>query len=114
MGASGVLCLAAVLTDDLDKPDNVVIQFFQLFSRNPPFCVVIATDPLGLIATHERTTNCKASDVPNAIIFDIPSARNLDCVLFIRDGVEGGLFRQSRWPRPMLRLGLLQCLDTVR
>ena len=98
VGTSGLLCLAAILTNDLNEPNDVVIQLFQLFGRNPPLRVVVATNLLNFIATHKRTANRKPSDVPNTIVFDVPSTRDLDCVPFIRDRVEDRLLRQSRWP----------------
>lgn len=88
-----MLCRAAILANDLNDPNDIVIEFFQFLCGYPPLRMVIATHFLDFVAAHKRATDREASDISNTIVFDIPPASDLRCVSFIRDWIENRLRR---------------------
>ena len=56
--------MTTMLTDDLNEPDDVVVQLLQLFGRDPPLGVMIPTYLLNLIASHEGAADRKARTYP--------------------------------------------------
>lgn len=88
----------AILTNDLDLPNDVVIELLQLLGGNPPLHVQRATNLLYLIAAHERGANLEASDITNPTVFYVPPARDLNRLFLICDGIEDGLLRKTEQP----------------
>lgn len=83
----------AILPNDLNFTDDIVVQLFQFFGGNPPFSVVGTPNFLDLIVVHKRFFDAEPSDIANPTRFDIPLGGNRDRVLLVCDWVKDGLLR---------------------
>jgi len=45
--------LLTVLTDDFDRPNDIVVELFELFRRHPPLGVMDSADLLDSVALDE-------------------------------------------------------------
>jgi len=86
-----------IFRDDFDRPDDVAIEFRQVFSRNPIFLMNRGADGFDFIPPQKVRADLKASHESSPrSAFGVPIARDLSGVLFVEDGVENRLMRQSR------------------
>src|ERR1051325_192798 len=78
------------LADDFDEADDVVVQCFEIFCRDPPFGVVGSAYALHWVFAHEGRADLEAGDGAVAAVAYVPRAGDFGGVLFVGDRVEDG------------------------
>src|SRR5215475_6474389 len=86
-----------IFRDDFDQSDNVSIELRQVLSRNPILLMNQGADGFDVIPPQKVRADLKAGHESSPrSAFGVPIARDPCGVLFVEDGVENRLMRQSR------------------
>src|SRR5215510_7958082 len=96
-GAQSRCSSPLIFCDDFDRPDDVAIEFRQVLNRNPILLMNRGADGFDFIPPQKLRADLKAGHESSPrSAFGVPIARDLSGVLFVEDGVENRLVRQSR------------------
>jgi hypothetical protein len=84
----------------LDDPSDLIVECFQVLSRNPILLVHARSDSANRISTQKFRRHFKTkyvSDEAGKLILRVPIACNLDRVFFVFYRVKVRLFWQPLW-----------------
>src|SRR5271155_1605468 len=84
------------LSDNYNLADDMFIELFQLFSGNPKFRVLGATDDFDGITLNKFGVHFESSHVSSSAVTHVPVPRDLSGILLVHNRIENRLFWEPR------------------